>query len=121
MLVVLDLDNTLVYYGKRISVPRQTFHILRDLHYRGFKIVVISYNPLGELLIAKTGLSKYISFSVCSSKLYRPELFSLVGCDDVTHYFDDRKDNLLAVKEVYPNVIIHHVKSALTLYKDLKF
>lgn len=121
MLSVFDLDDTLVRYGKNITVPRQTFHILRDLHLKGYKIAVISYNPLGKIIIQRLGLSKYVDYSICSSTSYRAKLISsLIPLDENIHYYDDRKDNLEAVKEKYPEVITHHVENSLTLYKVIK-
>lgn len=68
-----------------------------------------------------TGLRKYISLSYCSNTLYRPELFSKIyNNEDNVFYFDDRKDNLEAVKEKYPKVNIVHVSNPEKLYLNIK-
>lgn len=121
MLYVFDLDDTLVMYKREIKVPRQTFHSLRNLYLKGNKIAVISYNPYGEFIINITGLRKYISISCCSNNLYRPELFSKIyNGEDTVYYFDDRKDNLEAVKERYPEVNIVHVVNPTKLHLIIK-
>ena len=62
---IFDLDDTLVLYTRKgLTVPKQTFHMLRALsHY--YKIVIISYNPFAHIIAKHLGLLKYVSNVIC--------------------------------------------------------
>jgi hypothetical protein len=118
--VVFDLDDTLVRYGKQISVPRQTHHCLRDLSARGLKLGIVSYNPLSECVAARMGLLKYAD-TVRFGSGYRSELVAMV-VDPARPfvYFDDRRDNLEEVARAFPLARCVHVANPLYLYRDIR-
>lgn len=116
MLHVFDLDDTLVYYGrKRIVVPRQTFHFLRALRLADCRLAIVSHNPLAPLVAASLGLR--VDTLACG-KEDRVSLMKkvLTGNEREVHYYDDRLDNLEAVAHAFPDVVLHHVRSPLLLF-----
>ncbi len=118
-MIVFDLDDTLVRYGKKkVCVPRQTFHCLRELALRGFRLCIVSYNPLCHLIAQQTGLSKFIDI-IRHKKCKRSDLVSMVipEKDMRFFYFDDRLDNINDVADVFPFVIPVHVSNPLFLYQ----
>ncbi len=125
MLIVFDLDDTLIRYGKHITVPRQTFHCLRDLKARGFIIACATYNVYGVLIAHECGLFKYIDFlqwdantgdrSIIITKI----LLQYPGEKNFI-YFDDRMDNLNQVKCKFPEASYAHVYNPLYLHILIK-
>ncbi len=121
-LYIFDLDDTLVRYGKKISIPRQTFHVLRNLQCQGHQIVIVSYNPLCPLVVTHTKLRKYVKHEVYGSldrHVLVEKALAKMGYSktDKFFYVDDRLDNIHAIKELFANVETIHVKDPLTLYK----
>ncbi len=123
-LYIFDLDDTLVHYGRKITVPRQTFHVLRNLSHEGHEIVVVSYNSLCEVIMVITGLYKYVTMTMWG----RDDRYMLVQraltkagkstLDNFT-YVDDRLDNIQNIKLHFPCVETVYVENALTLYKRI--
>src|SRR5579863_6582946 len=117
---VFDLDDTLVFYGKKgPTIPRQTFHTLRQL--RG-PIVVVSYNPLAHILASELGLMKYVNVIICGDCDRNVLVENAIKNfeDSQLVYFDDRVDNLSVVKQFYPRALCYHVSSALLLHRIIK-
>lgn len=123
MIVIFDLDDTLVNY--KMTVPRQTFHMLNRFKKEGYLIGVITYNPLANYVISRTGLKNYVDcvvykdadrdvlFKRCLDTLQVNEMNELNG---PVHYIDDRMDNLNVVKKSFPQVQIHHCNNVYELY-----
>ena len=125
-LIIFDLDDTLVRYGKKrkICVPRQTFHSLRDLHARGFTLVCVTYNCYGEMIANQCCLFKYISFLQYARNIGDRSLVVRLVAQKYNSnnfsYFDDRKDNIEQVKLKFPNSSCIHVSNPLLLHKLIK-
>lgn len=102
MVVVFDLDDTLVRYTKRgAKVPRETWHALRRLHENGAQLFVVSYNPMAPFLVAQLGLSKYIDITVTGvppRTSLLDVLVTKVGLPPWFIYIDDRPDNIREIR-----------------------
>lgn len=57
VVIIFDLDDTLV--NCKMKVPRQTYHMLNRFIKLNYKIAIISYNPLINLIIVSCQLDKY--------------------------------------------------------------
>lgn len=120
-LIIFDLDETLVTVNKKgLVVPRQTYHKLNLLLSLGYKMSIITYNPIPHIVLNSTSLLNYVDY-VAYGDRYRNELFEEVlskyeNCDDV-HYVDDRIDNIEVIKKHFPKVITHHCMSVYKLYE----
>jgi len=116
MLHIFDFDDTLVHYGrKKISVPRQTHHVLRGL--RGEKAIV-PYNILASVIATLQELK--ITNISCGDKDRHVLVGEVLGTGTDIHYWDDRADNLRAVCTYYPFIHPHLVTDPLMLWRDLK-
>lgn len=109
---LFDLDDTIVYYSKRgLTVPRQTWHKLRALHFSA-TLILVSYNPLAFHIAGRLGLFKYCPCVIVGIE-FRKELIAqaLAKCTSAhvntpvntplhlqhvhhVYYFDDRLDNI---------------------------
>ncbi|ATE82263.1 Hydrolase 3 incomplete domain containing protein [Pandoravirus salinus] len=102
LVVVFDLDDTLVRYTKRgAKVPRETWHALRRLHENGVQLYVVSYNPAAPFLVAQLGLSKYIDYIVTGVPPRTNLLDVLTTRVDLPPWFlyiDDRADNIKEIE-----------------------
>lgn len=113
--IVFDLDDTLVHANKKgcTMVPRQTWHTLRWIKSEGLSIIVISYNPIAALVVATTGLGRYVD-GVVSGIAPRNELFAKMLARypgvEPTIYFDDRPDNIQEVSAAFPRVRCRQVQ-----------
>lgn len=68
VLHIFDLDDTLVQYKKnKISVPKQTFHILRSA-YHCVTFAVVTFNLFAKEIVNKTGLTKYVRYVVIGTQ-----------------------------------------------------
>lgn len=107
LIVVFDLDDTLVQYGRRIVVPKQTWHVLALLQNLGAHMYCVSYNPLANLVVGEMGLRKLLE-DVVSGRPPRYELVGrLVARNPIISgkefiYVDDRGDNIEEVQRAYP-------------------
>lgn len=118
--IVLDLDDTLVRYGKRICVPRQTHHCLRDLNARGLRLGIVSYNPLSECVAARMGLLKYVDIIRFGSGERSDLVAMVVDPARPFVYFDDRRDNLESVARAFPLARCVHVANPIYFYQDVR-
>ncbi len=125
---VFDLDDTLIRYGRRGAVvPRQTFHALRALHYAGHELAVVSYNPWARVLVASTGLDKYIAHTVTESPgdTERADLVARVCCKAgwapgaKFYYYDDRSDNIENIHDRFGSQADHQLVTSSTLWKHI--
>ncbi len=129
MLVILDLDDTLITGSGRKPgvpiVPRQTFHALRKLRHAGAHIVVTSFNPSAVLWVNMLLLTPFVSRVFYSCKGDRAALV-LEACAHFptyhpVHYFDDREDNIDAVRRACgDDVTCHIVLDPFLLHCQLK-
>jgi len=124
---VFDLDDTLVTYGRRgLVVPRQTFHTLRDLLAAGEEVVVVSFNPWARVLVSLMGLTRYVARTVTpvSEGEGRAELVTQAiagwGGDAKFAYYDDRSDNVAAVRERFGPRASAHVVTAASLWRTVR-
>jgi hypothetical protein len=122
-MIVFDLDDTLLWNGK---VPRQTYHVLRNLNAAGHEIVIISSNLSAAVWVALRKLGQFVSSLYVPSHtgMTRADLMGLAlsGARAPTpvFYFDDRLDNLDAVKKVFDSVTCVHVHDLLDLQVFVK-
>ncbi|SPN79387.1 Haloacid dehalogenase-like hydrolase motif-containing [Brazilian cedratvirus IHUMI] len=121
---VFDLDDTLVFYGKRgAKVPRETWHALRFLHEQEVDMYVISYNPEAYFIGAQLGLTRYIKDFI-TARPPRDVLLSLLlekhNQQGKVVYFDDARDNLEEIRQSLlenitgRRIILHHVSKSIT-------
>ena len=125
---IFDLDDTLIC-GKRYKVPRQTFHVLRSLKARNHTIVIVTHNPLGYFVAAKSGLLKFVDkiiyFENCAerSDLVLMALFEFQRSLFPFYHFvyvDDRVDNVQNVQERFPSAQCIRVRDASRLFAQLR-
>lgn len=122
MLHIFDFDDTLVFTNKGITVPRQTFHKLRQLKQDGHIIAVISYNPLLKYFINALNLAPLCDIiHYDDNERYKLVQYVLNKCNMDTKfvYYDDRIDNIENVKSHYPNAITYHIHHPVYLYKSI--
>lgn len=121
--IIFDLDETLVTVNaKGLVVPRQTYHKLNRFLSLGYKMSIITYNPMPYVALNGTSLLNYIDYVAYGDK-NRNELFEEVlcaykDCDDV-YYVDDRIDNIEVIKKHFPNVKTYHCTNVYKLYECL--
>lgn len=110
--VVFDLDDTLVRYGRRkIVVPRETWHALRRLSESGTRVFIVSFNSLAPFLAAQFDLYRYAEGVVSGAPPRDALLRKLVSAhpdvalDDGFVYVDDRDDNICQIKNAWPSAV----------------
>lgn len=95
-------------------MPKQTFDMLRRLHFQGHKIVIATYNPLVVLIVNRMGLSKYVKDVISGTECRHSLLFKhLKDYKAKFIYVDDRSDN---IKKHYLHHETNHVTDPLKLY-----
>lgn len=119
VVVVFDLDDTLVRYTKKgAKVPRETWHLLRRLHENGVRLFVVSYNPMAAFLAAQLGLFRYID-KVVSGRSPRTCVIDRLAAEAPLSasffYIDDRVDNIKEVKKAWPGAICIKVDAKTTV------
>lgn len=122
-LIIFDLDETLVTVNKKgLVVPRQTYHKLNLLLSLGYKMSIITYNPIPHIVLNSTSLLNYVDYFIYGNrdrnKLFEDALHKYEKYENYEiHYVDDRIDNIEVIKKHFPKVITHHCTSVYKLYE----
>ena len=123
-IIIFDLDDTLV--SAKMTIPRQTYHMLNKFKTSGYIIGIITYNCMVNLVAKECNLYKYtryifygnldryILFDKCISSIRSD--YSIQANFQI-YYLDDRQDNLECVKKYFPFVITYHCVNIYELYK----
>lgn len=123
-IIIFDLDDTLVNH--RMKIPRQTYHMLNKFKKLNYKIGIITYNSMVNLVANETNLYKYTSH-ILYGNLDRDLLFDKmlnflikdynISVIDNLYYVDDRADNLDVVVKSNTQVKTFHCVNMYKLYQ----